>query len=304
MSFVSAHRSEGEGRTISLRSADGISKVSGEPEFSLVYESGPGNAPDLFRIALDDAAAPQRVLPTGTLGADPAPSPDGRAIAFVGNPSTYNLDLYVVHLEDGGVTPLMTAADALDDDMPAWSTDGRIAFRSQRFSADDIFVMSSDGGPAVGLTPDPPNAAFFDRSPVWAPDGSRIAFASNRNGTTNIWVMDADGSNKRALTTASTQAEPAWSPDGKQIAYRENDGSDIALLDLEDGSSVQLELPGEQAMPAWSPDGRWLAFAHRMTHSDRFEIYRVRPDGSDVTLVTHDLAWGGGRHPAFIRRSS
>jgi Tol biopolymer transport system component len=272
--------------------------------YDLVYESGPVHAPELFRITLDGEAAPQRVLPAGTFGADPAPSPDGQAIAFVGNTGTYNRDIYVVDLDGGAISRLTT--DALDDDMPAWGSSDRIVFRSQRVSADDLFIMDRSGEPAVNLTPDPGNAAFIDRSPAWSPDGMHIAFNSNRNGPTNVWVMDADGGNKQALTNASSQSEPAWSPDGERIAFRGSvdGGLDIVIFDVSDGSSVSIDLPGEQWTPAWSPDGRWITFAQRMNQGSPFEIYRMRVDGSDVTLVTRDLAWGGGRNPAFIIRRS
>ena len=273
--------------------------------YDLVYEGGPSHAPELFRITLDAEATPQRVLPASTFGADPAPSPDGQAVAFVGNSGNFNYDIYVTQLDGSGITRLTT--DINLDDSPTWGASGQIAFRSERFRGDDILVVSSNGGAEASLsTDDPPNAVFLDRAPAWSPDGARIAFGSNRNGSTNIWVMDADGGSKSAFTAGSSQSEPAWSPDGTMLAFRGEAGGelDIGILDVEGGSTVYVDLPGAQWTPAWSPDGRWIAFAQRTSQGDPFEIYRMRPDGSDVILVTRDPAWGGGRNPAFIVRRS
>ena len=48
----------------------------------------------------------------------------------------------------------------------------------------------------------------------------------------------------------------------------------------------------------WSPDGRWLAFSG--VFSRDWHIYRIRPDGTDLYLVTDtkrrevDPAWNPG----------
>ena len=46
-------------------------------------------------------------------------------------------------------------------------------------------------------------------------------------------------------------------------------------------------------MPRWSPDGNWVAcFSNR---SGRLELWKIRPDGSDLQQLTEDgagyLAW-------------
>ena len=48
--------------------------------------------------------------------------------------------------------------------------------------------------------------------------------------------------------------------------------------------------------PAWSTDGKWIAFASN--HEGNYDIYRVRPDGSELTRITSSpeqelsVSWG------------
>ena len=70
----------------------------------------------------------------------PAPSPDGQSIAF-----SYHGDIWRVSL-DGGRALRLTVHEDFDKN-PIWSPDGKeIAFSSNRFGNDDIFVIPSDGG--------------------------------------------------------------------------------------------------------------------------------------------------------------
>ena len=40
--------------------------------------------------------------------------------------------------------------------------------------------------------------------------------------------------------------------------------------------------------PAWSPDGEWIAFASN--HEGSYDVYRIRPDGSELTRITNSPA--------------
>jgi Tol biopolymer transport system component len=253
------------------------------------------------------SGAPTRILSNGTVAGDPAPSPDGAQIAFVvADYPAAQADIYVVARDGTGLRQLTD--DPTIDDEPAWSPDGtRIAFRSFRSERDgEIWVMDADGSDQRNLTPRAGTAVVDFRRPAWSPDGSRIAYASTEGGDWGIWTMAADGSDRRQLTnTIDLDTEPTWSPDGQRIAFRRSsaeEGSDIMIVPAAGGEAVRLALAGEQRTPAWSPDGELIAFAGQPGLTDRPELYTMRPDGSDVRLLTTDPAWGGGLNPSWLRR--
>ena len=94
------------------------------------------------------------------MGRYPAPSPDGKTLAF-----SYAGDLWRVSI-DGGWATRITVHEAYDRS-PAWSPDGReIAFSSNRNGNDDIFVMDARGGQPKQLTYFSNSDYVFD----WWPD--------------------------------------------------------------------------------------------------------------------------------------
>ena len=64
----------------------------------------------------------------------------------------------------------------------AWSPDGKwfalsyTGIRHHPYS--DIGLVSAQGGPIHNIT----NTGYFDRQPVWSPDGNAILFSSDRYG--------------------------------------------------------------------------------------------------------------------------
>jgi Tol biopolymer transport system component len=119
-----------------------------------------------------------------------------------------------------------------------------------------------------------------------------IAYQSREPGE-KVWyvhVMDSDGSNRVRLVEgqAGFLAAPSWSPDGSQIAFVSDvEGEpDIWVMGSDGSSLVNLtEHEAKDHSPAWSPDGEWIAFAS-VRDSLYWELYRMRPDGSDVQRLT------------------
>jgi DNA-binding SARP family transcriptional activator len=203
--------------------------------------------------------------------------------------SCYNGILYAMSPDGTVLVPLTD--DKTQDRDPVPSLDGRrIAFQRNRGIVADICTMNADGTGERRLTHDDyPNAGA-----TWSPDGARIAFYSRRDGLAEIFVMDsADGSNVKRLTYGLEKQEeswrPTWSPDGRKIAFSRTVGSLTRLFTMNTDGSFQVPFTRKTASmttAAWSADGRRIAFSFSEPHQ-KADIFMVRPDGSNLTCVTH-----------------
>ena len=141
---------------------------------------------------------------------------------------------------------------------PKISPDGsRIAFVWQG----DLFVVSSQGGPATRLTVHPATEGF----PLWAPDGSRIFFQSNRAGNFDIYSVAPDGSDLKRITFAAADQFPTGiTTDGQRIfGYTSAfGGTDLFTVSTKGGELIRLTTnPMEpEAWPVVSPEGRTVFY--------------------------------------------
>jgi dipeptidyl aminopeptidase/acylaminoacyl peptidase len=130
----------------------------------------------------------------------------------------------------------------------------RIAFRSNRTSNFDIWIMNSDGSNLLNLT----DGTGFNQSPALSPDGTRIAFESDRSGNNDIWVVNTDGTNPTNLTNNANpnfSGNPSWSPEGTKLAFFNSDGSATNIQTMNtNGTGVQkiTNTSGINDTPSWN----------------------------------------------------
>lgn len=185
----------------------------------------------------DPAGAPGRKLTDGPADTEPAPSPDGRRVAFVRKASR----------EDGGGE--LWVLDLSADSAPA---------AAPRRLVDPAALVPTFGG-------DDPAKSTLD-SPRWSPAGDRIAFLKTAGGGGFLQTATADkGEVQAPAQPLYADREYAWAPDGGHIAWA-GGRSDVSPVDVSvfsiGGSSQPVATGTNAASVGYAGDGRAVLFAN------------------------------------------
>lgn len=210
-----------------------------------------------------------------------SPGANGRLIYTLQTPGNY--DIRTINPDGSGDAPLIT--DPASDQGASWSPDGsKIAFRSDRTAAGDIYVANADGTNQVRLTTDPGTESH----PSFSPDGTKIVFV-RRDPDDEIFVMNADGSGVTRLTDNTiTDAGPDWSPDGTRIAFFR--GNNVIHVMNADGSDQRELVPGNFSVgPQWSPDARRVLFNRNNAMNDP-DPHVVNADGTGLVNLGAEVS--------------
>src|SRR5690606_22288728 len=110
---------------------------------------------------------------------------------------------------------------------------------------------------------------------------------AEREGNYNLYRMNLTSREETPLNSAvSTELYPAVSPGGRQIAFVSDADGDFDIYVMDSDGRNQRKLTANSVAdraPAWSPDGEWIAFSSDVRGDGGHNLYRIRPDGSDLS---------------------
>ena len=197
-------------------------------------------------------------------------------------------------------------AGALDD-QPDWAPDGSLLtfIRCPRNTGCGLYTVRPDGTGLARLSPPCPLGAKApkcedDETPTFSRDGQLIAFGRYTGGDGNaLVVVNRRGLGLRTIVPLRNGVEvldPQFSPDGTQLLFvqhnfgaaKPRNGTAIFVVGL-DGSGMRRVTPWTLDAgdgPDWSPDGKWILFRSDTPRLRQAQIYRIRPDGAELTRLT------------------
>ena len=196
---------------------------------------------------LDLATGDLERLTWGLRATEPAWSPDGKRVAFVGRSGGAHSYLGLLEVASGAVSVVLEATPDRRIFTPRFSPDGRSVVFSQSDGAGRRLVLLDlqRGDTRVLLE----GNGYLLQPTFASPD--QIVFAGDRTGIYNLYALELSTGALTQLTNVTTGVfRPSVSRDGRHLAFTSYsaNGYDVAVMDAQDAFGG--ELPGRPPRPA------------------------------------------------------
>ena len=220
---------------------------------------------------------------------NPAFSPDGRKLAFVGVPGDGKRDVFVVPLA-GGVARRLTDDYGSERDL-AWASEGiYLSSDATEHGRANLFLLDPERGGTKRLTTGPWN----DRQPRPLADGS-VLFSSEAGGKPDVWSLSG-GRASRLTDFVTGLRAPAPAPKGRGLLASTFSGGVFRIVEVPKAlllTEAPVEIPPATGEPLPIPLADIPADAPRY---DAWTPKSWRPDGL--------MIFGGGTGDAVAGRAT
>jgi len=224
-------------------------------------------------------------------------SPHGKRLTYWGEQKGGHRDIWTV-AADGRSEPVAVTDDGFIDWNPIWSPDGDyVYFLSNRGGEMNLWRVAIDENTgSLRAAPEPATLPANNCQHVSFARNANVLVYGQSNRSENVWQIGFDPVIGETVGTASflTQGLKRYAffslaPDEQSFVYlgRSEPQQDIFTADRSGTPLHRLtDDVAQDIVPRWSPNGEWIAFLS--DRSGKYEIWKVRPDGSGLTQMTHE----------------
>ncbi|MGE0172035.1 MAG: hypothetical protein AB7T49_04590 [Oligoflexales bacterium] len=226
-------------------------------------------------------------------------------IAFVGRKDKKaNKQIYISDFDGTDVKQI--TFDNVPHLSPHFSPDGKfLTFTSFKARNPDLYLFDLATGKTKKLSGEP----GLNSGGQWAKNGKVIAFTGSKDGDSDIYLISPSGADRRVFIKGSgLDVDPTFSPDGQSLAFVSGrfGNPHIFVATLQWLSDTNLRVLKDRrltyagwynATPDWSFDSKKIAFAGYDKDIDRFDIFIMNPDGTQLERLT--LRKGDNESPTW-----
>ncbi|MEM6282260.1 MAG: protein kinase [Chloroflexota bacterium] len=149
------------------------------------------------------------------------------------------------------------------------------------------FTVVTETPQAEGMAPVGERETGFDPDADFA---GEVVYFTQSDDNYDLYRLNVGTGRVRRMTNGARPDQyPAVSPDGTMVAFLgiHNDTWDLHVRGMDDrGNGRRILVNGvNDYHPAWSPDSAWIVFASDVRGDGALDLFRIRPDGSDLEAL-------------------
>ena len=206
--------------------------------------------------------------------------------------STLRSQLCIYDCASGDVTVLLDHAGHIE--APNWHKDGFLIVNG----SGKLFRVPLEAPDLIEIDTGFAQACNNDHG--IAPDGATLVISdASMTQQSCIYTLPVTGGTPVRVTTQTPSYWHGWSPDGRTLAYAAKRGTAFALYTCRATGGPEtcvIDSFDHIDGPDYTPDGEWIWFNGE--RDGRVDLWRIRPDGTGLTQMTHDDAVNWFPHPS------